>query len=90
MKQLSDGHAAIIEAAHKGHLFAYAASHLTGTTWRLSIVRDGESGHYPVSGSYYFMSETEAHAEANRLNRERLRLPRDHAESIIAQSMRTR
>jgi hypothetical protein len=89
--KLADTTAGLLESLHEGHQIAYVASHYTAGVWRLSIVRDGESGHYPVSEDDAWMgTQEEANAEAHRLNRERLKLPIGFETAIICQSMRNR
>jgi len=85
---LIDEVAEILERKHTGHLIAYAASHLSGEIWCLSIVRDGEEGHYPLPHQLFCGTIRQAFGEAARLNRERLRLPTTYVASIVARSMR--
>lgn len=79
-----------VELPFKGKLFAYVATAHKSLRNRyiLSIVVDGESGHYPQS--YYFTAGTESDmkAVADVLNRERLWLPKDTVLTLITQSMR--
>lgn len=88
--QLDNIFADAIEAMHKGYLIAYTSSHFVGKSFRLSIVRDGESGHYPISEDAFLGTEKEAVDEARRLNKERLKLPLESEAAIIIQSMRNR
>ena len=86
--KLDDKNATIFEKAHAGFLICYAANPIGFGAWRLSIVRDGASGHYPISEDLFLGSREDAYAEAERLNRERLKLPVKSVMDIIAGSMR--
>ena len=77
------------EARFSGKLFAFTARSLPGSNLSgLSVVVDGETGHYPLSPSVANGTRDEMYELADGLNRDRLKLPKDTATRIIAQSMR--
>jgi hypothetical protein len=101
MEHFNEQICAACESRFAGKMFAYATSHVRdllpgmpagwveGHDWRLTIVVDGESGHYPLSPFVAHGTETEMQELANRLNRDRLKLPVMTAMHLIAQSMRS-
>ena len=87
--KLSDEVAKAFKEAHEGHLIAYVPSMMEAPgLWRLSIVRDETEGHYPISEDYFMGSRAAAQAEADRLNRDLLKLPVRSVLDIVASSMR--
>ncbi len=87
----SDALCSAVERPFRGRVFAYVATqdqHIIGA-WRMSIVVDGESGHYPLINHFAYGSETDLRELADRLNRERLKLPRVTELALIGQSLRS-
>lgn len=84
--KLDDKHAHLLEGVHKDHLFCYAETMIADGVWRLSIVRDQEVGHYPISEDWFMGTEQQARNEAE--HRMRLKLPSNVAASIVGQSMK--
>lgn len=83
----------IIERAHtqncgKGHFCYYETQYHTGSKlWRLSVVDDNTSGHWPLSDDRWLGYEREMIATARRLNKSRLGLTQREAAVIVAKSM---
>jgi hypothetical protein len=77
-----------VEDAHRRRCdrFCYVATGVQGT-WRVSIAEAGKHRHYPLSDDHFMGTETEANAEADRLNSERLHIGPREAALIVASSM---
>ncbi len=87
MTDISDDLLAAVERPFRGKLFAYV-THAEHGAYALSIVVDGETGHYPLSPHVAYGRETEVREVAQKLNRDRLRLPSATVVQLLTQSMR--
>jgi hypothetical protein len=89
-----DNYLEAIEAAHRRRCerFCYVATR-SGTpfaiqpAWRVSIAEAGKPGYYPLSDDYFVGTEAEAHAQAEKLNFNRLGIGPREAALIVASSM---
>lgn len=77
-----------------GKLYAFTVTWVQGPLWQLTVVVDGETGHYPVepddAADFSVMSGPRElmQALADRLNTEELKLPTMTVVDLITQSMR--
>ncbi len=81
--ELNDKLINIIKSWHEGHTIAFAA-----TAIGLGIVRQGESGYYPIDPAWYSNESMEAnYYYAQKLNEEELGLDKKDALEMVAHSM---
>ena len=80
----------MVEAQFRGTLFAYTPSMDTLDRYRLSIVREGESGHFPLWDHFAYGTAAEMERIADYLNQERLHLDNGTVIRLVARSLRPR
>ncbi len=80
---------AAYERPFVGRLFAYIATPAKDPmAFQLSIVVEGETGHYPLPSRFAYGDEADMRKLEERLNHERLKLSWITVISLLAQSLR--
>jgi hypothetical protein len=78
---------AAVAATFAGKLYAFT-SFADGSAYGLTVVVDGETGHYPIR-SVQHGERDHIQATADRLNRDELKIPVATVNTIVAQSLRS-